>query len=123
MRADHDIGPLEGALLFVTSPVWLPIYGLVQGSRRLGQALQKRKQARAKPTEAEKPDLWASLTTEDQRAVIAALIKLGRPAKNVELAREMRCSPGESSKRRKALNGALKQERIGRDVWISLPPH
>ena len=67
-----------------------------------------------------KLDVWASLTTEDQRAVIAALIRIGRPAKNMELAREMRCSPGEATKRRKALNGALKTERIGRDLWISI---
>lgn len=31
------------------------------------------------------------------------------------------CSPGEASKRRATLNGALVTERKGRDVWISLP--
>lgn len=90
---------------------------------RLAWAKWRDERQARKPSEPPKPDLWASLTTEDQRCVIAALIKLGRPAKNVELAQVMGCSPPEATKRRKALNGALKTERIGRDLWISLPPH
>jgi len=100
-------GPIEGA-----------IRALIGLARNLGTRAVKRKLEIK--VEASRPDLWASLTTEDQRSVIAGLIKLGRPAKNVELARAMGCSAGEASKRRKALNGALKTERIGRDLWISL---
>ena len=95
-----------------------PIEGAIRALFGLARTLAKRKPEIK--VEASKVDLWASLTTEDQRSVIAGLIKLGRPAKNVELARAMGCSAGEASKRRKALNGALKTERIGRDLWISL---
>jgi len=104
------IGPKAG-------PIESLIVALVRLPITLGARAFKR---RPQVVEAPKPDLWASLTTDDQRAVISALIKLGRPAKNVELAKAMGVSPGEASKRRQSLNGSLKTERIGRDVWISL---
>lgn len=119
MVADDREGVIQFALKLLLSPVWVPAYVVVAGVRKLGEALEKRKIAEEEPP---KHDLWASLTSEDQRAVVAALIKIGRPAKNVELAQAMGCSPGEATKRRKSLNGALVTERIGRDLWISIQP-
>ena len=51
----------------------------------------------------------------------AAMILAGRPVSNAELARFMNVSPGESSRRVKALDGVLRKERVGREVRISLP--
>ena len=42
---------------------------------------------------------------------------------NGELAKLMGCSPGEASKRVKALDRVLKKERIGREVRIALPQY
>ena len=56
-----------------------------------------------------------------ERQVFAAMILAGRPVTNAELARLMGCSPGESSKRAKALLGVIRKERIGREVRLSLP--
>lgn len=64
---------------------------------------------------------WDALADDDQRAVFAALVKLGRPAKNIELAQAMGVSAAESSKRVTALNGLLVRERVGREVRVSLP--
>jgi len=49
------------------------------------------------------------------------MILAGRPASNAELARFMNVSPGEASRRVKALEGVHRKERVGREVRISLP--
>jgi DNA-binding Lrp family transcriptional regulator len=51
------------------------------------------------------------------------MILAGRPVTNAELARFMRCSLGEVSKRVKALEGVIRKERIGREVRRSVPSY
>lgn len=58
--------------------------------------------------------------SEDEAAVIAALRKAKRPVTNDELASLMAVSKAEASKRVSACNGAVRRERIGREVRISL---
>jgi hypothetical protein len=57
--------------------------------------------------------------------LLEALARAGRPLRNDELARAMRVSPGEASKRRKAVEHLLDVERRGRTVLVSLAdrPH
>ena len=108
MIAD-DGGPLMGLLDAIvnalTAPIWLPI--------TIGKRLLKRKPKLERP-------VW-SPQTDLERAVYAALIVAGKPVTNDELARLMRVSKGESSKRVSALNGQVNKVRIGREVRISLP--
>ena len=59
--------------------------------------------------------------TDVQRAVYAALIVAGKPVSNDELARLMRISKGESSRRVAQLNGRVEKIRVGREVRISIP--
>jgi hypothetical protein len=59
--------------------------------------------------------------TDLERSVFAAMVLAGRPVSNGELARFMGVSPGEASKRVKALQGVIRKERIGREVRLSLP--
>jgi len=59
--------------------------------------------------------------TDLERSVFAAMVLAGRPVTNRELAHFMGCSPGESSKRVKALEGRIHKIRVGREVRLSLP--
>lgn len=67
------------------------------------------------------PPVWPPVT-DLERTIYAAMILAGRPVTNTELGQLMDCSPGEDSKRVKALEGVLRKDRIGREVRISLPP-
>ena len=115
MRADDGMGIGETILVVITAPVWIPVWACA----KLAKALFKSKPSAAALVA--RPDLWSSLTNDDQRAVVAALIRIGRPAKNIELAELMQCSAGEASKRVTAMNGKLERKRIGREVRISIP--
>ena len=68
------------------------------------------------------PVTWTPVT-DLERTVYAAMILAGRPVTNAELARFMRCSLGEVSKRVKALEGVIRKERIGREVRRSVPSY
>jgi chromosome segregation and condensation protein ScpB len=68
------------------------------------------------------PVTWTPVT-DLERTVYAAMILAGRPVTNAELARFMRCSLGEVSKRVKALKGVIRKERIGREVRRSVPSY
>jgi hypothetical protein len=58
--------------------------------------------------------------SDEARAVFAALILAGKPISNDELARLMRVSKSEASKRVTALDGCVLRVRKGREVLISL---
>jgi len=115
MIADDREGPIETALKMITAPVWVPLYFAGAGAVKVWKALQRRKpqqQALGVLT----PVVDASVGPR-----YAAMILAGRPVSNAELARFMNVSPGESSRRVKALDGVLRKERVGREVRISLP--
>ena len=64
--------------------------------------------------------------TDLERTVFAAIVLAGRPVTNAELARLMKVSPAELSRRVTELQGLLhegilRRERVGREVRISLP--
>lgn len=63
-----------------------------------------------------------AIVSDDEQAVIAALKRAGKPVTNDQLARLMRVSKSESSKRVAALNGRVAKTRgsDGREVQISL---
>ena len=65
-------------------------------------------------------EMVRKVKTDEERAVIEALSRAGRPVSNDELAALMRVSKGESSKRVAALNGRLHVVRSGRENQISL---
>ena len=76
----------------------------------------------AKPVPAITPPVEIEPTSlsKDEAAVIAALRKAERPVTNDELASLMSVSKAEASKRVSACNGAIRRERVGREVRISL---
>ncbi|MFZ0708640.1 MAG: hypothetical protein WAM53_01240 [Terrimicrobiaceae bacterium] len=101
----------------ITVPVWVPIYFAYVGCRRLAEARTDRK---AKPETAELKPVWVP-TTDMERAVYAALLVAGKPITNDELARLLRLSKGETSRRVAQLDGRVQKTRIGRRVQISIP--
>jgi uncharacterized membrane protein len=117
MIADDREGPIETALKMLTAPVWVPIYLAYVGCRSLAGAWSRRK---ATPETAELKPVWVP-RTDLERAVYAALIVAGKPVSNDELARLMRISKGESSRRVAQLNGRVEKVRVGREVRISIP--
>ncbi len=60
------------------------------------------------------------ILTDDERAVIGAIIVAGKPVTNDVLAEIMCVSKAEASKRATKCNGSLKRERVGREVRLSL---
>ncbi len=117
MIADDREGLIEMAVKLLTAPVWWPIYVAYLGFCKL-------RETRKRDPNVKVEDLglrvWTPVT-DLERTVYAAMILAGRPVTNAELARLMDCSPGEASKRVKALEGVLRKDRIGREVRISLP--
>lgn len=101
----------------ITAPAWVPLYFAWAGCRTLAEALSRRK---ATPETAELKPVWIP-QTDMQRAVYAALIVAGKRVSNDELARLMRISKGESSRRVAQLNGRVEKIRVGREVRISIP--
>jgi hypothetical protein len=81
----------------------------------------KRKPAPAPQVEVLQP--VAIPRTEVERAVYAALILAGEPVNNRRLAELMQCSPGEASRRVAQLEGVIREQRLGRQVMLSLPNH
>ena len=75
---------------------------------------------RVAPETAELKPVWLP-QTDMERAVYAALIVAGKPVSHDELARLMRISKGESSRRVAQLNGRVEKIRVGREVRISIP--
>lgn len=118
MIADTTPTLFESAVKLVFAPVWLPIYGVV----KLVQHLKGKRRTPEVQTPDEASVEWRPVT-DLERTVYAAMILAGRPVTNAELARFMRCSPGEASKRVKALEGVIRKERIGREVRLSLPQY
>jgi len=119
MIADDSEGPIEVALKLITAPVWIPFYLIGLGAVKMWKAQQRRKPKRL---EISAQVVWTPVS-DLERAVYAAMVLAGRPVSNAELARFMGVSPGEASRRVKALNGVLRKERIGREVRISLPSY
>ena len=119
MIANDRWTPMETAVAVITSPAWLPFYGLWKGCRMLGNRLVQAAKFDPQP-ETLVPRIQTPSSDLDRR-VFVAMILAGRPVTNAELARLMGCSPGEASKRVRALEGVLKKERIGREVRIALP--
>jgi hypothetical protein len=75
----------------------------------------------AKPVEDATEAPWLPATNEE-RAVAAAFILAGGPVTNGQLAELMGCSPGEASKRVKALGDVIRKDRLdGRTVQLSIP--
>ena len=120
MIADDREGPIETALKLITAPVWVPLYIAGVGAVKVWKVLQRRKPEQQVPEVLAPVPMWTPVT-ELERAVAAAMILAGRPISNAELARLMNVSPGEASRRVKALDGVLRKERVGREVRISLP--
>ncbi len=120
MIADDREDPIETALKLITAPVWVPLYFAGVAMVKVWKALQKRKPKQQVPEVLVPAPMWQPVT-ELERAVAAAMILAGRPISNAELARLMNVSPGEASRRVKALEGVLRKERVGREVRISLP--
>ncbi len=120
MIADDREGPIETALKLITAPVWVPLYFAGVGAVKVWKALQRRKPEQQVPEVLTPVPMWQPVT-ELERAVAAAMILAGRPISNAELARLMNVSPGEASRRVKALDGVLRKARVGREVRISLP--
>ncbi len=90
--------------------------------RDLWQAVFKRRE----PPEPEQQvevlqPVWATPTTEIERAVVAALILAGEPVNNRRLAELMRCSPAHASRCVAQLEGVIRKQRQGREVLLSLP--
>jgi hypothetical protein len=102
----------------LTAPVWVPLYFAGVGAVKVWKALQRRK-PKQQEMEVLTP-VWTPVS-DLERTVYAAMILAGRPVSNAELARFMNVSPGEASRRVKALDGVLRKERVGREVRISLP--
>jgi hypothetical protein len=65
----------------------------------------------------------ALLPAPGDHQLLDAPARAGRPLRNDELARAMGVSPGEASKRRKAVERLLNVERRGRTVLVSLARH
>ena len=120
MIADDREGPIETALKLVTAPVWVPVYFAGVGAVKVWKALQRRKPQQQVPEVLAPVPMWTPVS-DLERAVYAAMVLAGRPVSNAELARFMNVSPGEASRRVKALEGVLRKERVGREVRISLP--
>ncbi len=120
MIADDREGPIETALKLITAPVWVPLYFAGVGAVKVWKALPRRKPKQREPEVLAPVPMWTP-ATDLERAVAAAMILAGRPISNAELARLMNVSPGEASRRVKALDGVLRKERVGREVRISLP--
>ena len=118
MIADDRESPIETALKMITAPVWVPLYFAGVGAVKVWGALQRRK---PKQQEIEVLTRVWTPASDLERTVYAAMILAGRPVSNAELARFMNVSPGEASRRVKALDGVLRKERVGREVRISLP--
>ena len=118
MIADDRDHPIEWMVKLITAPVWVPIYFAGVGIMKLGTALPRRK-PKPGPLQVEiLQPVWTPVS-DLERTVYAAMILAGRPVTNAELARFMNVSAGEASRR--ALEGVLRKERIGREVRISLP--
>ena len=120
MIADDRDTPFETAVKLITAPVWVPLYFAGVGAVKVWKALPRRKPKQREPEVLAPVPMWTPVT-DLERAVAAAMILAGRPITNAELARLMNVSPGESSRRVKALEGVLRKERVGREVRISLP--
>lgn len=116
MRADDHLTPGDGVVLVLLAPVWLPVLLTRTCWRKLAEMRERRKREAGRAEQA-----WAP-QTDMERAVYAALLVAGKPVTNDELARLMRVSKGEASKRVKLLESRLSKERIGREVRIALPP-
>lgn len=112
--------PIEAFIKLVTAPVWVPLYFAGVGAVRVWKVLKRRKSQQQERVVLAPVPMWQPVT-DLERAVAAAMILAGRPISNAELARLMNVSPGESSRRVKALEGVLRKERVGREVRISLP--
>jgi hypothetical protein len=118
MIADGDLSGFETAVKFVTAPIWVPIYLIGRGCSKIGKALKRKE----KPLVGEilAPTVWIP-KSEVERAVFAAIVLAGGPVTNAQLAKLMRVSPSEASKRVSQLAGVVCKERVGREVRISLP--
>ena len=117
MIADNREGPIETFFKLVTAPVWGPIYLAYVGCRKLAEARADRK---AKPETVELKPVWVP-KSDMERAVYAALLVAGKPVTNDELARLLRLSKGETSRRVAQLEGRVHKTRVGRTVQISIP--
>ena len=120
MIADNREGLIETALKMITAPVWVPLYFAGVGAVKVWKALQRRKPQQQVSEVLAPVQMWTPVS-DLERTVYAAMILAGRPVSNAELARFMNVSPGELSRRVKALDGVLRKERVGREVRISLP--
>ena len=119
MIEDDSEGPIEVALKVITAPVWVPVYLIGVGAVKAWKALPRHK---PKQLEVSAQVVWTPVS-DLERAVYAAMVLAGRPVSNAELAHFMGVSPGEASRRVKALDGVLCKERVGREVRISLPSY
>jgi len=122
MIEDDTLTPFEVTVATITAPAWGPIYLAWKGFKKLMEKRTNKPCASlpTMPVEVLQPQMWTPVS-DLERQVFAAMILAGRPVTNAELARLMGVSPGEASKRVKALEGILQKERIGREVRIALP--
>lgn len=118
MIASDDLSGFEAVVKFVTAPLWVPVVLVGRGCRKIGKALRPK----PKPLEGEilPPVVWIP-KSDVERAVFAAIVLAGGPVTNAQLAKLMRVSPSEASKRVSQLAGVVCKERRGREVLISMP--
>lgn len=121
MIADTSDSRFETAVKLLTAPIWLPIYLIGKGCQQLIEARRRRRPGRALEGDV-LPPVWVP-KTDVERAVFAAIVLAGGPVTNAQLAKLMRVSPAEASKRVSQLAGVLCKERIGREVRISIPSY
>lgn len=113
-KAWETFSPCQLGLVIELAALALGYYGWRSGSGTKTETVSRPIACKERPVE---------LVSDEVRATIQALSRAGKPVSNDQLARMMRCSKGEASKRVAALNGRVLKHRDpddARQVRISL---